>query len=432
MTKIDREIGVVDNEGKITELRILGAPLVGGSQHTEISSAIAHEINGKVYAPIHDHRGNVGCLIDSETGDVAESYRYSSFGNIRIFSNLGEILPTSSVENPWLFSSKRFDKETGLIYYGKRYYAPDIGRWITQDPLGTMDGLNPYIFLHNNPLSHVDLYGLLSLSTIWQGTKEIAYFFAGSLNDFKQHASYTNYMQRDWDQIAEQFFDKSYLQFSGYYFYPIESGRTPYGEEIDDKIRVTLINGILNVRSDLEMALKLFSTSHGDIPIHYVFRPTEGWSKDLLSSSLSKLGFTSPYAKLLAQKWKELIEEMGGVEQGGKIIHYAHSIGATETYVAKNLLTIEEQKMIHIHSIGSPTMIPNDSGFASIVNYVSKRDGVCLLDPVGYVMGYFYGQSQIELVGSFWGIPLIDHTLYGDSYGNVIEELGKQFLGIHQ
>ena len=239
-------------------------------------------------------------------------------------------------------------------------------------------------------------------------------------------------MQEEWDQIAEQVFDKSYLQFAGYYSYPIDSGSTPYGKELDDKVRITLINGILNVRYDLDTVVKVFSDSHGNVPIHYVFRPTEGWSKDLLTSTLSKFGFTSPYAKRLAETWKQMIQDMGGVGQGGKIIHYAHSIGATDTYVAKNLLTPEEQQMIHVIALGSPTMIPKNSGFGSTVNYVSKRDGVCLLDPIGYAMGYFYQSSNIEWIGSLWGIPFVDHTLYSDSYGKVIKELGIEFIEMYQ
>lgn len=427
----DHEIGIVDDHENILELRILGTPLVGENQ-TEIASSIAHELNGRCFAPIHDLRGNVGCLIDSESGKIVESYRYSAFGNICIYSDSGERLNTSSLNNPWLFSSKRCDAESGLTFYGKRYYDPHTARWITKDPLGTFDGSNCYLFLHNNPLSHLDLYGLFSFPTTWKEIKEISSSLAEVLTNFKKNVSYHNYMQREWDQILEQFFHKGFLEFAGYYSHPIDSGCTPYGEEIDNKVRVTLINGILNVRYDIESLTKLFSKSHGDVPVHYVFRPTQGWTRDLFASSLSKLGYLSPYAKLLANTWKTMIQDMGGTGQGGKIIHYAHSIGGTDTYVAKNLLTEEEQKMIHVVSMGSPTMIPCDCGFASAINYVSKRDGVCLLDPIGYLMGYFYEKSKIEMVGSFWGLPFVDHTLYTDSYGAVIKELGAQFVGIYR
>ena len=56
--------------------------------------------------------------------------------------------------------SKRHDAETGFVYFSRRYYAPTTGRWITPDPLGFADGPNRYAYVHNNPLTLFDLYGL--------------------------------------------------------------------------------------------------------------------------------------------------------------------------------------------------------------------------------------------------------------------------------
>lgn len=251
------------------------------------------------------------------------------------------------------------------------------------------------------------------------------------LHQLKDKLSYSNYIQEEWDSFAEGVFNKGYLQFSGYYLHEAAYGCTPFGEELHDKIRVTLINGILNIRSDMDLLLKVFSETHGNVPIHYVYRPTGGWTKDMITSAYSKMGFVSYYAKMLAETWKNLIKEMGGVGQGGMIIHYAHSIGATDTFVAKDLLTLEEQQMIHVVTLGSPTIIPMDCGFGSAVNYASRRDGVCFLDPIGYFIGYFFENSKIEFIGSHWGIPLVDHTLYTESYGSIIGELGAQFVAIH-
>ncbi len=138
------EIGSTDANGKITQLRVLG-----DTSHAEIGAAIAMELEGRAYAPIHDLLGNVISLI-SLNGSVAESYRYDSFGNH---------ISTSHLNNPWRFASKRLD-ETGLIYYGRRYLDPITGRWITPDPLGFEGGINLYAFVQNNPLMHLDLYGL--------------------------------------------------------------------------------------------------------------------------------------------------------------------------------------------------------------------------------------------------------------------------------
>ena len=413
----EKEIGVVDNQGKLIELRVLGTGTMGTGQHSDIGAAVAIELDGKVYAPIHDFRGNVCCLLSHETGKTVENYRYSAFGKAQVLSPDGNVLNASALHNPWMFSSKRLDTETGLVYYGNRYYDPEAGRWTTKDPLGTFDGLNPYIFLHNNPLYSIDLTGLFSWSSAWDSA---AYF----MHAVKKKVSFTENIKEELDTLAHATFSKTFLQLSGYYEHQADSGRSVHGEEFSDQVRITLINGILNVKMDLEETLKLFSKTHGDTAIHYVFHPTEGWSKDMINSILAKFGYTTPYAQLLAHKWKELIKEIG---TDGTIIHYAHSTGATDTYVAKNLLSPEEQQMIHVITLGSPILIPNGVGFGSTINYVSKRDGVCLLDPIGYINGLVSEESNVEFLGTFWGIPIIDHTLYTETYGNMIKDLGDTF-----
>jgi RHS repeat-associated protein len=129
------EIGAL-NQGEITQLRILGV-----TYGAEIGGAIALELNGKVYAPIHDPHGNIVALLDTN-GNHVEGYRYTAFGEIQVF-------PENTVDNPWRFSSKRYDTETGFVYFGRRYYDPVIGRWTTPDPAGYADGPNLYAYVHN-------------------------------------------------------------------------------------------------------------------------------------------------------------------------------------------------------------------------------------------------------------------------------------------
>ena len=148
----ENEIGSVDPYGNIMQLRVLGVGL-----GAEIGSTVAIEIDGAAYAPIHDHRGSVCCLIDASSGKPVQSYRYSAFGKEQLFSATAMV-----VNNPWRFSSKRTDDETGLVFFGKRYYDPSIGRWLTKDPLGTPDGINRYVFVQNQPINKIDLYGLFS------------------------------------------------------------------------------------------------------------------------------------------------------------------------------------------------------------------------------------------------------------------------------
>jgi RHS repeat-associated protein len=152
----DTEIGCLDEKGEIVELKIPSNP------NNPESPAIAIEIKKEIYVPFYDLQGNIACLLDHNRRRVVESYRYSAYGEEEILNDRGRTVSDSSVGNPWRFKGKRVDKEVGLIYFGYRYYDPQIGRWISPDPMGTIDGPNMYAFVRNNPIKYVDYFGFNS------------------------------------------------------------------------------------------------------------------------------------------------------------------------------------------------------------------------------------------------------------------------------
>jgi RHS repeat-associated protein len=91
---------------------------------------------------------------------VAASYEYDPFG--QTVKAVGE----SASQNPIRFSSKYAEQETGLLYYGYRFYSPQTGRWISKDPSGEGGGINLYGFLGNNGVSKIDLLGLTDYDSI--------------------------------------------------------------------------------------------------------------------------------------------------------------------------------------------------------------------------------------------------------------------------
>lgn len=419
----DEEIGSVDAQGTIQELRILGLVMPSGPQ------AIALEIDGKVYAPIQDHRGSLCCLIDATTGSVAAYSRYSAFGE--------EQLGLNTTLSPWRFCGKRIDPETHLAYFGNRYYSPELGRWITPDPLGSFDGANLYSYVHNNPVEMIDPTGLFSLSSIWQNVSNTLLSICnGTINIFKtvnsyihSHLSFYSHVQVHVENFGQEILGRALLLTLGFYNDQAEIG--VYGNgELNDRIRITLINGILNAQKDCVDTAALISKTHGGVNVHYIFRPTEGWTRDILKCAAVKFGFFSPGSKELAKAWKDLIEEMGGVEGGGIIIHYAHSIGGTDTSRARFLLTPEEQKMIRVITFGSATLMDGE-GYQSVVNYVSYYDGVSMVDPVGYFGALFHGNENIVFLKSLLKIPLIDHMLLTDTYAAMLEVLGREFVATY-
>jgi len=112
----------------------------------------------KTYFPGYDGNGNVSVLVDAASGGVAAAYEYSPYG---------ELLRCEGVyakENVYRFSTKEMDDETGLSYYGHRYYDPHNGRFINRDPIEESGGLNLYGFVGNNPVCRWDLLGLKDIA----------------------------------------------------------------------------------------------------------------------------------------------------------------------------------------------------------------------------------------------------------------------------
>ena len=127
---------------------------------------------GQTYYYFHDGLGSVTDLAKN-TGELVESYQYDVYGQ-----------PTtpSTVGNPYLFTGREYDSETGLYYSRARYYSPSIGRFLQRDPVGYVVGMNLYSYGHNSPLIWIDPSGLLTFIVHGAGRHEKGY--SGALGDF--------------------------------------------------------------------------------------------------------------------------------------------------------------------------------------------------------------------------------------------------------
>ncbi len=102
----------------------------------------------------YDGNGNVTAYVDANTGAKSAAFDYDPFGNTVVAE--GDTL----ADLPFRFSTKYTDQETRLLYYGYRYYCPDLGRWLNRDPIGEVGGVNLLGFVNNYGLNAVDLHGL--------------------------------------------------------------------------------------------------------------------------------------------------------------------------------------------------------------------------------------------------------------------------------
>lgn len=111
--------------------------------------------NTKVYYYLYDHLGGVDKMTDEE-GNVVCSNDYLPFGDLR----RGDCTDN---DEDYGFTGKEKDPETGLMYYGARFYDATLGRFISPDPWGgdllNPQTLNKYSYALNNPLKFIDPTG---------------------------------------------------------------------------------------------------------------------------------------------------------------------------------------------------------------------------------------------------------------------------------
>jgi RHS repeat-associated protein len=135
-------------------LDLSGSPQGAGGVGGLLSMRVYGGANAGVYFYCYDGNGNVTALVNAGNGSIAAQYEYGAFGEL-----IRATGPMASA-NPFLFSTKYRDSESGFYYYGYRYYNPNTGRWLSRDPAEEDEGgLNLYGFVGNDPTEQCDALG---------------------------------------------------------------------------------------------------------------------------------------------------------------------------------------------------------------------------------------------------------------------------------
>ena len=126
-----------------------------------IDEPIAVTKGGSTFFYHQDGSGTVTDLTDA-TGGTAKSYAYDAYGNI--------LESSGAVDQPYTYTGREFDSESGLYYYRARYYDPTTGRFLQQDPGSAganaarlprhpLDLAAQYVYANDNPIRLIDPLG---------------------------------------------------------------------------------------------------------------------------------------------------------------------------------------------------------------------------------------------------------------------------------
>ena len=102
-----------------------------------------------------DHLGSSSYITDTD-GEVSQHVEYVPFGEVFI----EELSSSAKLNTPFLFNGKELDEETGLYYYGARYYDPRTSLWLSTDPMELKyPNVSTYAYCLNNPVKLIDILG---------------------------------------------------------------------------------------------------------------------------------------------------------------------------------------------------------------------------------------------------------------------------------
>jgi RHS repeat-associated protein len=137
---------------RIDEIRVMIAPDYADVDDDSNTTEVLH---------FYYHTDMLGTVthITDESENVVESYEYTPYGQTTIKDGTGTAISGSDILNPYMFTARRLDEDTGLYHYRRRAYSPERGRFLQRDPLGYVDSLCAYEYVKSQPIRFVDPTG---------------------------------------------------------------------------------------------------------------------------------------------------------------------------------------------------------------------------------------------------------------------------------
>jgi RHS repeat-associated protein len=362
----DKEIGTLDPKGNLLDFKVLGLGLKG-----DIGAAVAVELDGWVYAPLHDFGGNMVALV-SDWGYVYETYEMDAFGR-----------ETQNHRNPWRFCSKR--SEEGLVFFGLRFYSPSLGRWMTPDPSGFSDGANLYLYVLNSPLNRLDLFGLYSedffeipkieilvpMVNIKDMFGPVGFVCEGSINGVSVDF-YVSHNQWHKLQFSAEELESTHFDLANHMHELLPKEGNMFG-------LVTLGNGIATSLKDFQLNNFVIGKELNGALILSLHNPTHGLLKDIARTNQERAGLDTPTVCNTRQFMIWATGCLAKTNPDALWLMIPHSENGVITKRAIEGMSLEHQdalrRMLHIFAVAPAESLSMEQA-ASVINVYSAEDQI--------------------------------------------------------
>jgi len=143
---------VYDNDNLIEEVDNSGNVLAGYTHGVGVDEPISALRGGATsYYQADEALGSITSLSNG-VGALANTYTYDIFGNLAA--------STGTLTNPFRYTGREFDSESGLYFYRSRYFDPIAGRFVSEDSIRFEGGIDFYEYVDNSPVNEFDPLGM--------------------------------------------------------------------------------------------------------------------------------------------------------------------------------------------------------------------------------------------------------------------------------
>ena len=303
--------------------------------------------------------GNVTALLNATNGTVTAQYEYGPFGEvIRATGPMAKI-------SPLRFSTKLQDDETGMLYYGYRYYEASTGRWLNRDPIGEIGGISTSVFMQNDGLNNVDPHGLITArQSVELTVREIFRRYLGYKT--VETTGYINAMARYLPLLQK--IQVQYANLSTFALYWPSKRRLDVDGRAGDILPFpTISHELAHVYDDLALGL---GDDRIDEGIGYAMGQMANVVQDLyvLESRLRQAGGCSEIASL-AYKWKNFWRRWGVISRS--------TWGDVEWDDGKNRVPLAKSDLSNLSTLHGVTL--SCRAIADELNGIAARKGCCFV-----------------------------------------------------